>query len=211
MLLVFAVVIFLSAGTFHYWQAWVFLAVFGVLVTIITGYLAVSDPQLLERRVHAGPWAEKEKSQMMIQAIAQVAFLLLIMFPALDHRLAWSRMQACISLAGDGLVILGCLIVFKVFKENTFTAAIIEVSVDQKVISTGPYAIVRHPMYSGAIVMLLGVPIALGSWWGLLAVFPVTIVIIARLLDEEKYLVKNLPGYTEYCARVRWHLMPGVF
>lgn len=211
LLLVLAGAIFLSAWTFVYWQAWVFLAVFGISVIIITVYLDKHDPQLFERRVNAGPGAEKEKSQKVIQAIAQLAFLLTIVFPALDHRWSWSKMPSYISIIGDALVVLGFFMVFRVFKENTFAAATIEIAAGQKVISTGPYAIVRHPMYSGAIVMLLGVPVALGSWWGLLTIVPFAIVIIARLLNEEKFLIKNLPGYAEYCARVRWHLVPGIF
>jgi len=211
LLLVLAVAIFLPAWTLDYWQAWVFLAAFAISVIIITIYLAKRDPQLFERRLNAGPSAEKEKSQKIIQAIAQLAFLLVIIVPALDHRWSWSKMPSYVSIVGDVLVVLGFFMVFKVFRENTFAAAIIEVDAGQRVISTGPYAIVRHPMYSGAIVMMLGVPIALGSWWGLLAIVPFTIVIIARLLDEEKFLAKNLHGYTEYCAEVRWHLVPGIF
>lgn len=211
MLLVMAAAIFLPAGTFAYWQAWIFLAVFGVSVIIITADLATRDPQLLERRVNAGPGAEKEKSQKIIQTVAQFAFLLVLVVPAIDHRLVWSMMPSYLPVIGDIFVALGLLIVFRVFKENTFTAATIDVVAGQKVISTGPYAIVRHPMYSGAIVMLLGVPVALGSWWGLLTIIPFATLVIARLLKEEKFLAQNLPGYTKYCAKVRWRLVAGVF
>ena len=211
MLFVMAAAIFLPAWTFTYWQAWIFLAVFGVSVIIITAYLATHDPQLLERRVNAGPGAEKEKSQKIIQTIAQFAFLLVFVVPAIDHRLLWSMMPSYLPVIGDIFVALGLLIVFRVFKENTFTAATIDVGAGQRVISTGPYAIVRHPMYSGAIVMLLGVPVALGSWWGLLTIIPFVIVVIARLLNEEEFLAQNLHGYTTYCAKVRWRLVPGVF
>lgn len=203
--------IFLPAGTLSYWQAWLFLTVFGISVIAITVDLAKRDPHLLERRINAGPGAEKEKSQKVIQAVAQCAFLLIFIISALDHRLAWSGVPPYLSIAGDALVALGFLIVFIVFRENTFAAATIEVDAGQKVISTGPYAIVRHPMYSGAIVLLVGVPVALGSWWGLLAVILFTIAIVARLIDEEKFLAKNLPGYTDYCASVRWRLMAWVF
>jgi len=211
LLLVLSAAIFLSAWTLQYWQAWVFLAVFCISEAVITVYLAKRDPQLLERRVSARPRAEKEKRQKIIHAIAQISFLLVIVLPALDHRWSWSNMPPYVSISGDVIVALGFFIVFRVFKENTFAAATIEISAGQKVISTGPYAMVRHPMYSGALVMLLGVPIALGSWWDLLAVIPSTIVIIVRLLDEEKFLAKSLPGYTEYCSKVRWRLLPGIF
>lgn len=211
LLLAIAAAVFLPAWSFNYWQAWAFLAVFDISVALITLYVAKHDPKLLERRVKAGPTAEKEKNQKIIQAIAQFTFLPVLIIPALDHRFEWSQVPSYASIAGDVLVVLGLFVVFMVFKENTFASATVEVQAGQKVISTGPYAVVRHPMYSGAIVMMLGVPVALGSWWGLLVVIPFVIVIIARLLHEEKFLTQNLPGYTEYRAKVRWHLIPGIF
>src|SRR6202042_3707766 len=111
------------------------------------------DPKLLERRVSAGPGAEKERSQKIIQFVAQIAFILGIVFPSVDHRFGWSVMPVFVSIIGDALVAFGLFIVFLVFKENTYTLAIIDVETKQKIISTGPYAIVRHPMYSGALIM----------------------------------------------------------
>jgi protein-S-isoprenylcysteine O-methyltransferase Ste14 len=203
--------LFLPAWTLHYWQAWLFLAVFSVSVLAITLYLMNRDPELLRRRVNAGPGAEKEISQKLIQLFATLAFLAVIVFPAIDHRFAWSTVPLYAILVGDGLVALGLLIVFLVFKENTYTSGVIEVDQGQRVVSTGPYALVRHPMYVGAVVMLLGFPLALGSWWGLLAVIPITMVIVLRLLDEEKFLAKNLPGYLEYRNRVRYRLIPFIW
>lgn len=170
-----------------------------------------NDPKLLERRLKAGASAEKEKSQKTIQVLAGVAFIAIIVFPALDHRFAWSAVPASASIAGDFLIALGFFLVFLVFKENTFTSGVIEVAGDQKVISTGPYALVRHPMYIGALVMLLGIPPALGSWWAQLTILPMTLVIVVRLLNEEKFLVRNLPGYSEYRNRVRYRLVPFVW
>ena len=169
------------------------------------------DTKLLERRINAGPRAEKEKSQKIIQTFASITFSILIIFPALDHRFGWSAMPALVSIAGDTIVAFGLLLVFFVFRENTFTSGTVEIFADQKVISTGPYAIVRHPMYLGGIVMLCGVPLALGSWWGLTTVVPITIVIILRLLDEEKLLTKSLRGYSEYRDKVRWRVVPFVW
>lgn len=206
-----AALMFLPVWTFDYWQAWIFLAVFSVSVLAITVYLIKNDPKLLKRRVNAGPGAERERSQKVIQFIAQVAFIAVIVFPSVDHRFQWSVVPSYIVIAGDFLVALGLIIVFLVFKENTFTSAIIEVGTEQKVISTGPYAIVRHPMYIGALVMLIGVPLALGSWWGLLAIIPITLVIVCRLLDEENFLVRTLSGYSEYRNKVRYHLVPFVW
>jgi protein-S-isoprenylcysteine O-methyltransferase Ste14 len=139
---------------------------------------------------------------------ASISFLALLIIPAFDHRYGWSNIPLYIVIAGDFLVALGFFLIFLVLRENTFAAATIEVSADQKVITTGPYSIIRHPMYSGALVMLLGTPLALGSWWGLLTLIPFTLILIWRLLDEEKFLSKNLPGYNEYCQKVRYRLIP---
>jgi len=206
-----AALIFLAAWTFDYWRAWCFLAVFSVSVLAITLYLVKNDPKLLERRVKAGPGSEKEKGQRIIQAPAMLAFVAVIVFPALDHRFEWSTVPPYVSALGDILVALGLFFVFLVFRENTFTSGIIEVESEQKVITTGPYALVRHPMYIGALVMLLGVPLALGSWWGLLTIIPMALVIVWRLRDEERFLAKNLAGYSEYEKKVRYRLLPFIW
>ncbi len=206
--LVMAALLFISAGTLDYWQAWTFLAVYFASSLAITLYLMKKDPKLLERRMRGGPTAEKEPIQKIIMSFTSLGFIGLIVFPALDHRFAWSHMPPYAALAGDGLVLLGWLAIFFVFKENTFTSATIELAPDQKVISTGPYALVRHPMYSGAVVMLLGIPIALGSWWGVLIIVAILAALIWRLFDEEKFLARNLPGYAEYQSRVRYRLLP---
>jgi protein-S-isoprenylcysteine O-methyltransferase Ste14 len=199
------------AGTLDYWQAWVYLAVFAASSALITAYLWMRDPKLLERRVNAGPTAEKEVKQKLIQTFASLAFLGLMILPALDHRFGWSRVPTFIEIAGDASVVLSYYFIWLVFKENSFSAATIEVVADQTVISTGPYAIVRHPMYTGSLIMIFGIPLALGSWWGLLISVAMTLVFVWRLLDEEKFLERSLPGYTEYCQKVRYHLIPFVW
>jgi protein-S-isoprenylcysteine O-methyltransferase Ste14 len=203
-----AALLFLPVWTINYWQAWVFLAVFFIPALAITIYLAKADVGLLERRLSAGPRNEKEKSQKIIQVLAQLSFMGIIIFPAVDHRLGWSFVPVWVVLTGDILIIAGFFIVFLVFKKNTFTSAIIEVADGQSVISTGPYRWVRHPMYMGALIMLLGTPPALGSWWGLLLLIPMVFVLAWRLLNEEKFLVGNLPGYTEYQKKVKYRLLP---
>jgi protein-S-isoprenylcysteine O-methyltransferase Ste14 len=210
-LTILALLLFLPAGTPDYWQAWIFLAVFFVSVLLITLYLMKKDSKLLERRMNAGPGAEKERSQKIIQSLATIGFIAVIVFPAVDHRFGWSSVPLPVAIAGDALVTLGLLIIFFVFKENTFTSSVIEVDPEQRVIATGPYALVRHPMYVGALVMLLGVPLALGSWWGLFTVIPITLVIVWRLVDEEKFLVKNLSRYSEYQNKVRYRLVPFIW
>jgi protein-S-isoprenylcysteine O-methyltransferase Ste14 len=211
LIIVIATTLFLPAWTINYWQAWVFLIVFLVTVSVITLYLMKKDPKLLERRVKAGPVAEKQISQKIIQFLASLAFIAIFVLSALDYRFKWSSVPIYVIVVGDILVFLGLIIVFFVFRENTFTSAIIEVDNKQKVISTGPYKQLRHPMYTGAIIMLLGVPLSLGSWWGILTVIPLVLVIISRLLDEEKFLTKNLPGYSDYKKEVRYRLIPFIW
>jgi len=208
LLVVLAASIFLPAWTLDYWQAWIFLALFTVSVLAITFYLMKNDPKLLERRTHAGLGAERERSQNIIQSLAAIAFVAMFVVSALDHSFAWSAVPPYVVALGDLMVALGLYFVFLVFKENTFTSGIIEIDEEQKVVTTGPYALVRHPMYIGALVMIIGVPLALGSLWGLLAVVPMTLALVWRLLDEEKFLAKNLAGYSDYQSKVRHRLLP---
>jgi protein-S-isoprenylcysteine O-methyltransferase Ste14 len=206
-----AALLFIAAGTSDYWQAWIFLAVYFGSSLALTLYLMKEDPALLQRRMRGGPTAEKEPVQKIIMLITSLGFIGLLVVPALDHRFAWSQMPPYLALAGDVLVGAGLLAIFFVFRENSFTSATIELAPDQKVISSGPYALVRHPMYSGALVMLLGMPIALGSWWGALFVVAILPALIWRLLEEEKFLAKNLAGYVAYQNSVRHRLLPWVW
>jgi protein-S-isoprenylcysteine O-methyltransferase Ste14 len=203
--------LFLSAGTLHYWQAWLYLVVFFAISVGITLYLMKNDPELLKRRLRGGPIAEKEKTQKIIMVITSIGFIGLLVVPALDHRFKWSSMPTFMVVSGHILTILGFAIIFLVYKENPFSSATIEVAADQKVISTGPYAVVRHPMYAGGLLYLLGMPFALGSYWGLFVFAALLPTLIWRLLDEEKFLAKHLPGYVAYSARVRWRLIPKIF
>lgn len=208
---VMAALLFVPAGTSDYWQAWTFLAVYFASSLALTLYLMKEDAALLQRRMRGGPAAEKEPVQKIIMAITSLGFIGLLVVPALDHRLAWSKMPPHTALAGDVLVAIGWLAIFFVFRENSFTSATIELAPDQKVISTGPYALVRHPMYAGALVMLLGIPIALGSWWGILIFAAILPALVWRLFEEEKFLAKNLVGYVAYRNRVRYRLIPMVW
>jgi protein-S-isoprenylcysteine O-methyltransferase Ste14 len=209
--LVMAALLFASAGTFRYWQAWVFLAFYFAASLAITFYLMKKDPALLQRRMSAGPLAEKEPVQKIIMVFTSLGFIGLLVIPALDHRFAWSDLPPYAALAGDVLVLLGWLGIFRVFRENSFASATIELAQDQKVVSTGPYALARHPMYVGGLVMFLGMPIALGSMWGVLIVGAMIPVLIWRLLDEEKFLARNLPDYVEYQNKTRYRLIPLVW
>jgi protein-S-isoprenylcysteine O-methyltransferase Ste14 len=209
--IILVLVLFLPVGTIHYWQAWIYLFAFMTPSTLITIYFLKYDPSLIERRLKAGPSAEGQKSQKIIQAFASLFFVILFIFPALDHRFHWSDVPLPLVIASDLFVALGFLLVFFVFKENSFTSATIETSSGQTVVSTGPYRIIRHPMYAGALVMLLFTPLALGSYWGLFFFLPIFLLILLRLLEEEKFLSSNLPGYTEYRQKTRFRLIPGVW
>lgn len=204
-------VLFLCAGTTDYWQAWVFLGAYTIASIAITIYLAKNDPALLERRIRGGPTQEKEPAQKIIMGVASLGFIATLIVPALDIRFGWSHVPVVGVFAGDVLV-LGCFAAaFVVFRANTFAGATVQVTEKQTVVSTGPYAYVRHPMYAGALLLFGGTPLALGSYWGLLALALTVPTLVFRLIDEERLLVNSLPGYPEYRATVRWRLVPGVF
>jgi len=207
-----AALLFLPAWTLNFTQAWIFLAVFFLAALVITLYLMKKDPKLLERRVQAGPIDEKEANQKIIQTITTIGFISMLVLPAFDYRLHWLvTIPFSISILGDVLVVIGLFIIFLVFKENTFASGTIELAPDQKVVSTGLYALVRHPMYMGALVMFIGMILALGSWLGLIVFILMMPALIWRLFDEEKFLTKNLLGYSEYQKNVKYHLLPFIW
>jgi protein-S-isoprenylcysteine O-methyltransferase Ste14 len=209
--IVLAILIFLPAGTLRYWQGWAFLATFAVCSTALTVYMAVYDEKLLERRLRSGPRAEARTSQKIIIAFIMLGSIAFLVFPVLDHRFGWSPVPSYASIIGDGLIVLGYLFIFFVVRENSYAASTIQIAEDHRVISTGPYALVRHPMYAGALLLILGLPLALGSWYGVLGLIGFVPVLIWRLSDEERFLTSNLPGYAEYKGKVRWRLIPGLF
>jgi protein-S-isoprenylcysteine O-methyltransferase Ste14 len=208
---VMALLLFLPAATLHYWQAWVYLVIFVGASWLTTVYLERNDPALLERRMRGGPTAEKEPRQKVIMLGASLGFIALLVVPALDRRFQWSVTPVWLVVGGDILTAVGFYLIFRVYRVNTFTAATIQVTPDQHVVSTGPYAIVRHPMYASASLYVIGTPLALGSYWGLLAAVAMLPFLIWRLLDEERLLARSLSGYTEYQKKVPYRLVPRIW
>jgi len=206
-----ALALFLSAGSFGFWQAWVFLVVWTICVVLITLYLMRYDRKLLASRVQAGPAAETQRLQQVIQGFASLFFIGIFVVAGLDDRFHWSAVPPFLSEIANIIVVLGFFVVFLVFRTNSYTSAVIEVSEEQKVISTGPYSIVRHPMYSGAVLLLLFAPLTLGSWVAVLFVLPLILVLVIRLVAEEKYLITNLRGYEAYLQKVRYRLIPFIW
>ena len=210
-IIVIGALLFVSAGTLAYWQAWVFLLLFTGGSTLLTLYLMRHDPALLERRMRGGPIAEKEPAQKIIQSINGAGFLAIFIIPALDRRWGWSSVPVAAVGLGEFMILIGLFIIFLVYRENTFASATIGTVPGQKVIATGPYAWVRHPMYAGGLILLLGIPPALGSWWGLIAMVVIFPGFVWRVLDEEGLLARDLPGYADYMKVTTKRLVPGLW
>ncbi|HUB58278.1 MAG TPA: isoprenylcysteine carboxylmethyltransferase family protein [Mycobacterium sp.] len=206
----FGLLLFLPAGTFHYWQAWVFLAVFALSTWIPSVYLMRTNPAALERRMR-GPLAETRTMQRILIAVIFVCFPAMFVVSALDHRFGWSPVPAAVSLVGDVLVASGLILDMLVIIQNSYAAVNVVVEAGQRLVSSGLYGLVRHPMYTGNVILMLGVPLALGSYWGLVFVIPGLIVLVLRIRDEEDLLAHELSGYREYTHQVRYRLVPYVW
>lgn len=200
--------ILIPAGTFNYWQAYVYFSFLVVPMAFVLFYFLKHDPQFLERRIKA---KEKEKAQKIIQVVFTLFFIAAFVVSGLDHRNGWSSVPLYITLLANIVSLLGYIMVFFVFKQNSYASRIVEVESNQKVITTGLYSIVRHPMYVGVIVMWLPIPVALGSYWGLLPVATIPFALVLRILNEEKVLKRELAGYTQYCQKTKYRLVPFVW
>jgi protein-S-isoprenylcysteine O-methyltransferase Ste14 len=198
-------------GTLNYWQAWLFITVFVVMGTVFTIYLAVKSPEVLRRRMHGGPTAETRTAQRIIVIGIYLWFFGVLVVSALDHRFGWSNVPTAVALIGNALVAIGLGITMLVVVQNSYAAATIQVEADQKVVSTGLYALVRHPMYFGALILMIGLPLALDSFWGLALIIPGVPILAFRILDEEKALNEELDGYTDYTQTVHHRLVPGLW
>jgi protein-S-isoprenylcysteine O-methyltransferase Ste14 len=210
-LMLFVLLVFWPAGTFDYWQGWAFIAVFAASTTIPSINLAVTNPAALQRRMEVGPAAETRPLQKVIITFAFFSLGAMIVVSALDFRLGWSFVPAEISVVGDALVAIGLLIAMITTIQNGYAAANVKVESAQTVVSTGVYSVVRHPMYFGNVILMIGIPLALGSYWALLFVIPGLAVLVIRILDEEKALTQQLAGYADYVQRVHARLVPFVW
>jgi protein-S-isoprenylcysteine O-methyltransferase Ste14 len=210
-LVAFGLLLFLPAGTFHYWQAWVFLAVFAFYTWIPSIYLVRKNPAALERRMHAGPLAETRTLQQIVSTVVFICFPAMLVVSALDHRFGWSPVPTTVTVVGDILVAVGLGVAMLVVAQNGYAAANITVESGQTLVSTGLYGLVRHPMYSGSVIMMVGVPLALDSYWGLVFVIPALVALALRIRDEEELLQQQLGGYREYERQVHYRLVPFVW
>ena len=207
----FGLLLFWPAGTFDYWQAWVFIALFVVGAMVPTIYLAVAYPDAFRRRTRYGPFAETRMVQKFINVGILLAVVAAGVVSALDHRFGWSTVPTAVVVVGNVLVVTGLGLAELVVIQNNYAAATITVEEEQPVVSTGLYGLVRHPMYVGALIMMVGMPLALASYWALLTIIPGVLVFAARISDEEKALRQDLDGYEEYTEKVQYRLVPGVW
>jgi protein-S-isoprenylcysteine O-methyltransferase Ste14 len=207
----FGLLLFLPAGTFDYWQAWVFIAVFTLSTSAATGYLMLKNPAALQRRMRGGPVAETRAVQRILVSVLLLLLPAVMVFSAFDHRFGWSPVPTLVSVAGDALVLTGLSLAMLVVVQNSYAAANVSVQAGQQLTTTGLYGFVRHPMYIGTLIMMIGLPLALDSWWGLVVVIPGLSVLILRILDEERMLEEELEGYREYKQKVQYRLVPHVW
>ena len=211
LVLIMGLLLFICAGTVRYWHAWIYLALFFGLSAVITLDLLRHDPALLGRRMKGGPLAEGRPLQRVIMTGASLGFVGLLVVPALDFRFNWSHVSDGVVSIGLALFVIGFCFIGRVYRENTFSSATIQVTEGQRVIDTGPYAFVRHPMYAGALLYLIGTPVALGSYTGLLGLGLMLPFLVWRLIDEERMLTRELPGYADYQQRVNYRLVPFIW
>lgn len=207
-LLVVGLVLFLPAWTLDYWEAWAYIGVIFIPAFFVILYFVISDPEFIVRRLQ---FKEKEAQQKKIIGLSYIFFLIGFLLPGFDHRFGWSNIPIGLVIAADVLVFLGYMVVIMVFRENRYASRIIEVEKGQMVISTGPYSIIRHPMYLGTLIMFIATPIALGSYWAFIPFLIVPIVLVLRILNEEEVLLRDLPGYKEYCQKTRYRLIPYIW
>jgi protein-S-isoprenylcysteine O-methyltransferase Ste14 len=205
---IFALVVLLPAWKWDYWQGWLYLLILYIPIFFVLYYLLKNDPALLQRRMRM---REKESVQRRIIVLSLVYFLVAFTLPGLDVRFGWSKVPSWVSLVADVLVLIGYMTFVWVLTINSYLSRVVEVEAGQKVVSSGPYAIVRHPMYAGISLMYVATPVALGSFWALIPAIFIVPLLVARLRNEEQVLLRDLPGYAEYTQKVKYRLLPGIW
>ena len=204
----FGLPLFLSAGTFNFWNAWLFLALFEVPFLVILIFLALNNPTLAEKRLQGN---EQEKPQRLIMALLIASAIVMLVVAGIDYREHWSHVPLVIILISAVLVIAGFTLLFFVMKENSYASRVIEIQEDQKLIDTGLYGIVRHAMYLAFLIVFVFAAMVLGSWYALIPAFCIPILVTFRIRDEEKQLLAGLKGYDEYLRKVRYRLIPFIW
>jgi len=207
-IVVLGLMFFLPAGTIRYWEAWVYCGILFIPMFFVFIYLLKNNPELLERRMRT---QERETPQRLFVKLSILIFFLAFIIPGLDYRFNWSSVPLAVVIIADVIVLVGYFLFFLVLRENAYASRIVEVEKGQKVISTGPYAVIRHPMYVAVLLMYFFSPIALGSFWAVIAFIPLPVLIIFRIFNEEKVLAKELPGYKDYMQKVKYRLIPFVW
>jgi len=204
----FALLFFLPAGTWRYWQAWMYIGILIIPMFFVLAYFMKNDPALLERRMKM---REERKEQRKIIQASGVVFILAYLLPGFDIRYGWSNMPAWVSITAGAILFLSYMLVFRTMQVNSFLSRVIEVADNQKVIDTDVYGIVRHPMYVAMTILYVISPVVLGSWWAVIPALGIILVIVFRILDEEKALEQELSGYVEYKRKVKYRLIPFVW
>jgi protein-S-isoprenylcysteine O-methyltransferase Ste14 len=207
----FALMLFVPAGTLNYWQGWTFIVVFALATLIPSVYLAKHDPAALKRRMKAGPTKETRPVQRVVAAVSFLLTPLMMVTAGLDHRFGWSTVSVPVVIVGDLLVAAGLVFAQWAVIQNGYAAATITVESEQPLVSTGLYGLVRHPLYLGALIMMVGSPFALASLWALLILIPGFVALAVRIFDEEKTMREELGGYDQYMAKVHHRLVPYVW
>jgi len=206
--LIWLAVLFLPAGTFPFWEAWVVLAILVIPMVLAFAHWLRNDPELLERRSKT---REKEAEQKVIIRVLSLFFVLTILIPGVDQRFGWSNVPVAVAVLSEILLLFGYGICFCAIRENRFASRTIEVEQEQMVIASGPYAMVRHPMYLGVLLMCLSLPLALGSYWATIPALFIIPVLAARIRNEEQVLGRELKGYGDYVQKTRHRMIPGIW
>ena len=202
------VLVFLPAGTFEYLNGWIFMGVLFIPMFIAGIIMMIKNPKLLESRLNA---KEKEKEQSVVVKLSGLMFLIGFIIAGLNYRFKWFVLSEYITYIGTAFFLISYVMYAEVLRENTFLSRTIEVTEEQKIIDSGLYGVIRHPMYSATIIMFLSMPLILGSLISFFIFLLYPALIIIRLVNEEKFLLENLKGYAEYKNKVKYRLIPFIW